>query len=436
LFERPEGGEIAIVVHLNIGPNPDRDMGEFEELVASAGAKTVATVLGARSAPDPKYFMGKGKAEELANLVLRTHAELVILDHILSPAQERNLEQLLKCRVLDRTGLILDIFAQRARSFEGKLQVELAQLKHLSTRLVRGWTHLERQKGGIGLRGPGETQLEVDKRLIAQRMKHITKRLEKVRRQRQQGRRSRQKVSLPTVTLVGYTNVGKSTLFNQLCRANVYTADQLFATLDSTLRRVDFGDAGPAILVDTVGFLKQLPHDLIAAFRSTLEETVESDLLLHVIDATSDERGVRVEQVNSVLKEIGAGDIPQIEIYNKIDGLHECMPRCDEAEDGQVRRIWLSAKTGEGVDLIPQVLRRYFGHRFVQTWVKVLPDQGRIRAQLYGLGAVTQEKSLSDGGYLLEINLQQQTLDNFAQEGMIVIDDILFGNGHLLAGVG
>ncbi|MDX1698637.1 MAG: ribosome rescue GTPase HflX, partial [Thiohalobacterales bacterium] len=313
MFERPESGERAVLVHINFPDAVDEeDLQEFTELVNSAGAVIAATVTGTRGKPEPRLFIGQGKAMEIRDVVRGQKAEVVIFNHALSPSQERNLERELSCRVLDRTGLILDIFAQRARSFEGKLQVELAQLRHLSTRLVRGWTHLERQKGGIGLRGPGETQLESDRRMLNARIKVINRRLEKVEKQRDQGRRSRRRAAVPTVSLVGYTNAGKSTLFNALSGADAYAADQLFATLDPTLRRIEVRGVGPLVLADTVGFIRHLPHDLVAAFRATLEETRRADLLLHVIDAQDPDRHSHMEQVNAVLEEIGAADVPQI----------------------------------------------------------------------------------------------------------------------------
>jgi GTP-binding protein HflX len=298
LFDRPQSGERAVLVHLDLKQESEReDLEEFRDLALSAGAQPVASVSSARRTPDAKYFVGSGKAEEIRQVVMAEEADLVLVNHGLSPAQERNLEKLLQCRVLDRTGLILDIFAQRARSHEGKLQVELAQLRHLSTRLVRGWTHLERQKGGIGLRGPGETQLETDRRLLNERIKALHKRLDKVRKQREQGRRSRQRAEVPTVSLVGYTNAGKSTLFNTLTAGGVYAADQLFATLDPTLRRLEVEPNNPLILADTVGFIRHLPHDLVEAFQSTLQETREADLLLHVIDAADPEREAKMGSV-------------------------------------------------------------------------------------------------------------------------------------------
>lgn len=307
MFERPQGGERALLVHLNMHTGFDEEsLEEFKELVVSSGAEPVAVITGSRAVPHPRYFVGTGKAEEIREAVSSHEADVVLFDHELSPVQERNLEALLQCQVLDRTGLILDIFAQRARSHEGQLQVELAQLRHLSTRLVRGWTHLERQKGGIGLRGPGETQLETDRRLIGHRIRTLKSRLNKVQRQREQGRRARKKADIPTISLVGYTNAGKSTLFNNLTQAEVYAADQLFATLDPTLRKVKLPAGFPVVLADTVGFIRQLPHDLVAAFRSTLKETQDADLLLHIVDASSDERDDNMNQVNLVLEEIGA----------------------------------------------------------------------------------------------------------------------------------
>jgi len=361
LFERPQGGgERALLVHIEFNRGTDCvALGELRELVLSAGAEPVDVVTGRRRAPDSRSFIGKGKVEELRLKIAELDLGIVIFNHTLSPAQERNLEQALQCRVLDRTGLILDIFAQRARTFEGKLQVELAQLKYLSTRLVRGWTHLERQKGGIGLRGPGETQLETDRRLIGARIKQLNKRLGKVSKQRQGQRKARLKSNLLNISLVGYTNTGKSTLFNRLANADVFVADQLFATLDPTLRRVTLNATDSIILADTVGFIRHLPHSLVVAFRATLEETEAADLLLHVVDAHDENRMEHIDQVNEVLKEVGAETIPQLLVYNKIDLLEDGQVRIERDEQGMPRKIWISAVTGEGLSLLRKALSEF-----------------------------------------------------------------------------
>jgi GTP-binding protein HflX len=428
-FRRDQGRERAILVHVDLASQAssliDGDaLAEFRELALSAGAEPVATVTTARRTPDPKYFIGSGKAEEIRELIEHEEAELVLVDAPLAPSQERNLERLLKCRVLDRTGLILDIFAQRASSHEGRLQVELAQLKHLSTRLVRGWTHLERQKGGIGLRGPGETQLETDRRLLGMRIKQLNKRLEKVQNQREQSRRSRHKADVPTVSLVGYTNAGKSTLFNRLTESGVYAADQLFATLDPTLRRLELPDTGPIILADTVGFIRQLPHDLVAAFRSTLEETRQADLLLHVIDASNESHADQMAEVNAVLKEIGADQVPQIEVFNKVDLLEEHTPRLDYGEDGQVRRAWCSAQSGEGIDLLLSALDQRFSAEQTHEWVRVPAANGRLRAKLFDLGKVLKERVEENGDLLLEVELARRDLEQLQKT-----EDMLITNG-------
>jgi len=392
LFDRYEGGDYAILVHMDLPAEVDReDLSELQLLADSAGVKTLGVVTAARSSPSPKYFVGSGKAEEIAELVKETQASIVIFNHALSPTQERNLEKICQCRVLDRTGLILDIFAQRARTHEGKLQVELAQLRHISTRLVRGWTHLERQKGGIGLRGPGETQLETDRRLIRGRIKNILKRLEKVQKQREQGRRARQRAEIPTVSLVGYTNAGKSTLFNKLCSSDVYAADQLFATLDPTLRKIEVDEVGTVILADTVGFIRHLPHDLVAAFKATLQETQDATLLLHVVDIADEHHEDNVDQVTEVLTEIDAGDVPQLMICNKIDKLDAVTPKIDRDDEGKPVRVWVSAQQGEGLELILQALQERLGKQMVDLRLKLPPSMGKLRGTLYSLNSVTAE---------------------------------------------
>ena len=408
MFERPQHGEIAILVNITFPQDHSEEtLSEFRELVLAAGASPVATVTGTRTVPEPKYFIGKGKAEEILELVTTYQADIVLFNHPLSPAQERNLEQLLKCRVLDRTGLILDIFAQRARTFEGKLQVELAQLQHMTTRLIRGWTHLERQRGGIGLRGPGETQLETDRRLIRSRIKTLSKRLEKVRLQRSLGRRARDKSTLPTVSLVGYTNAGKSTLFNALTRADVFVANQPFATLDPTLRRANLTNGLPVIFADTVGFIKDLPHDLIEAFRATLEETQEADLLLHVIDAHNPHKAEQVKEVNAVLLQIEANKVPQLLIYNKIDLLPGINPRLDRKADGTPYRVWISSTTGAGFDLLQQALIEILSKDIIQQDVELTHTQASLRAVLYRLNAVKKEHVDKNGNWQISIKLHK-----------------------------
>jgi GTP-binding protein HflX len=401
-----------VLVHLDIGVASDPEqVAEFRLLARSAGAEVVAQLGGARPTPDPRLFLGTGKADELKGLVDAQSAELVIFDHALSPAQERNLERHLQCRVLDRSGLILDIFSQRARSFEGKLQVELAQLEHLSTRLVRGWTHLERQKGGIGLRGPGETQLESDRRLIGKRISVLSRRLERIVSQRSQGRRAREKAELPTVSLVGYTNAGKSTIFNRLTQSAVYQADQLFATLDPTLRRLQLPDGPAVILADTVGFINHLPHELVAAFRSTLEETRRADLLLHLVDAAGARRDGCIADVEGVLDELGVSGCPQIQVYNKVDLMADVEPRLERGPDGKIRRVWLSARTGEGVDLLLQALSEHFRSEQLRRKVSLRPTDGATRAWFYSHARILSESFNASGGWELDVQVPRIELE-------------------------
>ncbi len=416
-FERPKSGEIAILVQVGYEDLQDEaDAREFEELAISAGVIPAALVTASRRLTNPRTLIGSGKLEELKAAIAAHEAQVVLFNHTLTPSQERNLEKELKCRVLDRTGLILDIFAQRARSHEGKLQVELAQLKHASTRLVRGWTHLDRQKGGIGLRGAGETQLEIDQRLIGVRIKAINKSLEKVRSQREQGRRARKRAEIPTVSLVGYTNAGKSSLFNRLSGDEVYVANQLFATLDSTLRKIEAPGIGPLILADTVGFIRNLPHQLVDAFRATLEETVQAHLLLHVVDCHNDERLMLIDEVNKVLEEIGAEDIPRLLVFNKIDLLPETKPSIERDESGRPIRAWVSAHTGAGIPELLSAIGELLGENLVSIHLPLRPDQGRLRSRFYGAAAVEEETADENGQTWLRLKLPRADFIRLMQE--------------------
>ena len=430
LFEREKRGERALLVLPYTGNGAAvRRAQEFAELARSAGAEILGTLHARVDAPNPRFYIGTGKADEVQAKVRELGADLVLVDHALTPVQERNLEKHFSARVIDRAALILDIFAQRAQSHEGKLEVELAQLKHMATRLVRGWTHLERQRGGsIGLRGPGETQLETDRRLLQKRVEQLQKRIDKVGVQRDQQRRARLRNTLPRVALVGYTNAGKSTLFNAVTRGAVYVADQLFATLDPTVRRLEDLDSGPAVLADTVGFIRELPHDLVAAFRATLSEARDADLLLHVTDAADSERDVLINVVDGVLDEIGAGGVPQLMVFNKIDVLnanipvgedqepgipgpifHKIPPRIDRDAEGAPTAVWLSAASGAGLDLLRQAISERLAGTRVQAELRLPPRAGRLRARLIELGAVKSER-YDEEGWCLDIDAPRELL--------------------------
>jgi GTP-binding protein HflX len=402
--ERKKVGNRAILVCPVTGLGHKEKIEEFGELALSAGASVLDTLTTSRKFPESKFYIGSGNAEMVAETVKRKGADLVLVDIPLSPTQERNLEQLCQCRVLDRTSLILDIFSQRARSYEGMLQVELAQLKHLSTRLVRGWTHLERQKGGIGMRGPGETQLETDRRLLAKRVKSLNKKLEKVVQQRDQGRSTRKKSGTKMIAFVGYTNAGKSTLFNRMTEAKVYAADKLFATLDPTVRKLPGISGNEVVASDTVGFVRDLPHDLVAAFQATLQEAIEADLLIHVIDSNNPEQDEHITEVNSVLKQIDADEIPTIEVYNKID-LSEMTAKVLNNTDGIPSKCWLSAQSGEGVDLLLKAIEERFNRTHVMKDIQLPAHMGKLRALFYQLDAIKDDLFNDSQGWNLKVEL-------------------------------
>jgi GTPase len=434
VFERPRSGERAVLVRLGFGaPVDPEDLQEFRQLAVSAGAVPVATVTGRRERPDPRYFMGSGKAEELKEAAHAGAADVVLVDHALSPSQERNLEKLIERRVLDRNGLILDIFAQRARSSEGKLEVELAQLKHIASRLVRGWTHLERQKGGIGLRGPGETQLESDRRIIGQRVRVLTKRLEKIRQQRETGRQTRAEIPVPSFALVGYTNAGKSTLFRALTGNDAYIADQLFATLDPTVRRVMLPGGTAVVAADTVGFIRELPHELVAAFQSTLTEARAATLLVHVVDASNPRRDEQVAHVDTVLAEIGAQDIPQLLVYNKIDRLQE-PARIDRDAHGRATAVWISAQQGLGLDLLTGAVAERLARFARQARVRMPASAGALRSKLYAAHAVRGETAGDDGSMELSVELPDLELLTLARTAGVQILEVSGGGAPCAPG--
>jgi GTP-binding protein HflX len=427
-FERPDAGTQTLLIHIEA---QDATVEELRELAVSAGLNAVAEVTAKKRNPDPKTYIGSGKLDEIKIIADEFGAELILFDQELSPTQERNLEEAFERRVLGRTGLILNIFAQRARTHEGKLQVELAQLQHASTRLVRGWTHLDRQRGGsgrgqgssMGVTGTGETQLETDQRLVHTRIKNINQRLVKVRKQRKQNRRSRQKADIKTVSLVGYTNAGKSTLFNALCATDVHAADQLFATLDPTIRQLELPYLGTSILTDTVGFIRQLPHGLIDAFRATLEEVKQADLLLHVVDASSPEKILHHEEVNAVLTEIDADKVPQLLVYNKVD-LTEETPRVDVDEQGKPYRVWVSGLNGDGLELLLSAISARLALEIVETTLKLPLGQGKLRAQLFELSAVVSESVDDDGRQCLQVRLEANILRKLISQAGLEFADL------------
>ncbi|MFI4938373.1 MAG: ribosome rescue GTPase HflX [Candidatus Berkiellales bacterium] len=429
MFERPSSGERAVLVQVTFRYFSEQsDLSELSELVVAAGMEPVATTTSVRDKPDPKFFIGKGKLEDLAGVIQGSSADVVVFNHELSPSQERNIERQIKCRVLSRTGLILAIFARRARTFEGKLQVELAQLEHQSTRLVRGWTHLERQKGGIGLRGgPGETQLEADRRMIREKIAVIKKRLEKVKLQRQQSRHARQRAEVQTISLVGYTNAGKSTLFNMLTGSHVWVANQLFATLDPTLRSIELKGIGRVVLADTVGFIQNLPHTLVDAFRATLEETCQASLLLHVVDASNEKYEDNIHQVDLVLAEIGANHIPQLLVFNKTDLLNgkQVPGEVERNKEGLVTKIWISALKNQGCDLLLDALQGRLSNERVHGVLRLSGEQGQVRAQLYAAKAVVGETTDNEDGWEITIDMTKFQWEKLCQQHVGLSDRLL-----------
>lgn len=421
MFERPQSGQRAVLVHLEFPATDfESDRREFEELARSAGAEVLSVVGGSRQKPDAGLFIGSGKADEIKGIVQAAAAELVIFNHDLSPSQERNLEKIIQCRVLDRAGLILDIFAQRARSHEGKLQVELAQLQHVATRLVRGWTHLERQRGGgIGLRGPGETQLEMDRRLIRERIATLKRHLETVRSRRAQNRQARTRSNIPTVSIVGYTNAGKSTLFNALTGDRTFASSQLFATLDTTIRKLRLSAGEPVLLADTVGFIRDLPHDLVAAFRATLEEAREADLLLHVIDSADPERMTRIQQVREVLNEIGADEVPCLQVFNKIDLREGELARLERDEFGRPARIFVSAQKDWGLDLLREAVAELLRPDIAEQQLVLPPSAARLRARLFAAQAIREERLDESGNFHLKVVMPYERLRGLCVEAGI-----------------